>query len=693
MPQGVDYNALAEQARQKAPVAVDYAALAEQARAALPPQTTPEPGLLARAGRAVSSGIAADEKSIADLVIGAWKKLAEEGVRGGALLRKIPGVNAIDRVIPPVQVNITPSNTTQRVGGGLEQIAEVVSPSKLITKAGVKVAEHVAPKLATAIGERAATLLPRAAVEAAGGAALAGAQGGDPTTGAVISGAMPIVGSVAGSVVSKLKTDAAKQVEQALGATKERYKAMAGKLTPEILKRGIRGSRQQIAQKAADAAEAAGEQIDAALQEFGARRVDTTPVVDALEKAKDAFRVVTNAPERLNPDAPAFFMGSTKAKPDEIWFRALSDARKNGYKGSVGELRAAFMDRLEQAKSLEQEMLSVDEEYGPGALLKSIRQLGGIRPFTKDMQGNKLRGDFASIVESFGAKSGYGQRGGATIFRKNGLGLDDMVGQLRQDPRWQAIIADENDLMNSLDEIARSGGHTIEDKGIEHYLNGAGVRPGVKWWEDMGPRTVEIEPRSLRQLDKLQGVVKSLGDDASVDHLVAIRRAWDTVVAQAGGFAHRAPGAIGVPLKDTSEAWAKRQGANAIRQLLSEEVPELAKVNKEYHFWSSLDDVVSQTLKRTQPQGASLTGTIKEAGGQAVGAAMKGGTVGSAFALGKVAKLFNTVVSSPRWKLASAQMKNSLADAIMSGKTDQIVSVLARITAVEGSKVPVMVGQ
>jgi hypothetical protein len=661
-----------------------------------PKSEPPQPSLMSRAANAVAEEVAAGANRGLDVLTGAWKKLAEEGVRGGALLRKIPGVNAIDRVIPPVQVNITPSNTAQKFGGALEQVAEVAVPSRMITRAGMKVAEKVAPKIAGVVGERAATMIPRAAVEAAGGAALAGAQGGSPLAGAVVSGAIPVVGSMASAVAGKLQSSAAKQVGQALGATKERYKAMAEKLTPEILKRGIRGSREQIAKNAADTAEAAGEQIDQALQEFGQRRVDTTPVVDAIEKAKDAFRVTTDVTPRIDPDAPSYFIPRTTAKPDEVWFKALQDAKKNGYKGTVGELRATFLDRVAQAKSLADEDASVTEAYGPQAILKSIRKLGGIRPFTEDYtpgaEVRKLRGDFASIVESYGAKSGYGQRGGASIFRKDGLGLDDMVDQLKQDPRWKSMIGDENDLLDVLDEIARTGPGTAGEKGIQHYLAATGVTPGATWWEGVGPKTIEIEPRALRQLDKLQSVVKSLGEDASVEHLVAIRRAWDTVVSQAGGYAHRAPGAIGVPLKDTTEAWAKREGANAIRKVLADDVPELAKLNKEYHFWTSLDDVLSQTLKRTQPHGASLTGTIKEGAGQVAGAALKGGTVGSAFALGKVAKLFNTVVTSPRWRLASAQAKDSLATAIMSGKTDSIVSALARITAVEGSKIPAMAG-
>src|SRR5690606_16301779 len=173
--------------------------------------------------------------------------------------------------------------------------------------------------------------------------------------------------------------------------------------------------------------------------------------------------------------------------------------------------------------------------------------------------------------------------------------------------------------------------------------------------------------------------------------LVALRRVWDDVVARAGGFAHRAPGAIGIPLSEQTEAWAKRKATTAIRQLLDAEVPELTALNKEFAFWKSLDDVLSQTLKRTQPQGPGLKQIAAEGAGRLVGAGMAAGGgvvsgVGKVWALGKIARLAESVFTSPRWRLASAQMKDKLADAIVNGKVDQAAAILSRITAVQGSK-------
>src|SRR5205814_4658508 len=147
---------------------------------------------------------------------------------------------------------------------------------------------------------------------------------------------------------------------------------------------------------------------------------------------------------------------------------------------------------------------------------------------------------------------------------------------------------------------------------------------------------VEFEPRAIKQLTGLQQVLTDLGPTPTVEQLVAVRRAWDKVVSQAGGFEHRAAGAIGVPLKDISEAWAKREATSAIRELLAQQVPDLAAVNKEYAFWKGLNDVLTQTLKRTQPQGPSLTRQVLETGSAAMGGAI-GSTVGPVGAAGGVA--------------------------------------------------------
>lgn len=490
----VDYAALAAQHGGTAVAPpMDYAALAAKHGGA-PVQAPAAPSLLDE----VRSGVS-------DVVVGAVKGAGQTATNLGRLVHKIPLVSAAtdalygmpkgasDQAFTIADRVLAPTNTAQRIGKGAEQIAEVLAPGKAITSAGTGLAARLAPRLAPVVGDTAANLLPRAAVEAAGGAGMAEAQGGDPLVGGALGAAAAIVPGLATSqTAATLREQAEKKVVQALGPTKERFKAMANRLSPQILQRGLGGSRKALQERAAGMVEQVGTQIDDALQQFGAQSSGTAPVTAALEAAKDAFRTT----------------------------------------------------------------------------------------------------------------------------------------------------------------------------------NAAG-------------KVVEFEPRAIRQLDRLQQVITDLGPDATVDQLVAIRRAWDKVVDQAGGFAHRAGGAIGVPLKDQSEAWAKREGAGAIRSLLATDVPELAAVNKEFAFWKSLDSVLTQTLQRTEAQGPGLGRQVAEAAGAA--AASSHG-LGPAVLAGKVGKMANAVFTSPRWRFVDAKLRNALADAIMSGSAGQTTSVLTRIAAVQASK-------
>lgn len=385
-----------------------------------------------------------------------------------------------------------PRNTAERAGQAVENAAEFLAPGGLVKAGSARIAT-AAPKLATA---------GRAALEAVSAGTVAGAQGGNPLTAAATAGVGSGVVSKVTQAAPALKEGARKLVVEALGPTKERYKAMAARLAPEMLKRGIRGSREGMQSRAAEAAAVAGQQIDDALQQYGQKAVDPTPILAALDDAKQAFQTTT--------------------------------------------------------------------------------------------------------------------------------------------PQGAVVV---------------------------------------------------FEPRAVRQLEGLQKIVGSLGPDPTVDQLVAIRRAWDSVVDQAGGFAHRSGGAIGIPLKEQTEAWAKREATGAIRKVLAQEVPDLAAVNKEFAFWKGLGEVLTQTAQRTQPHGPGLAATIATRTGQAVGGAgglSSGapGVVGGAVVGGEIAKRLQAAFTSPRWKMLNAQVKDAIADAILSGNPQRIMSQLARVGAYVGSRLP-----
>ena len=132
----------------------------------------------------------------------------------GQLLRKVPGVNALDNIMTPIPIDTTPTNTAQKVGYVLEQGAEYVHPATRTLKA-VK---------ATPVLRAAPKLAQRVLAEGASAAAVSAAQG-NSTAGNVaagtIAGAIPVVGA-------GLRAGARVVTNAALKPAQRELKRMAG---------------------------------------------------------------------------------------------------------------------------------------------------------------------------------------------------------------------------------------------------------------------------------------------------------------------------------------------------------------------------------------------------------------------------------------------------------------------------------
>jgi len=102
---------------------------------------------------------------------------------------------------------------------------------------------------------------------------------GSRSAGAV-GAAIPVIGAAGSKLPQTFREQAAKKVAQALGATKERFKAIAERRAPEILRRGLRGSRASLLEDATTHAREAGQAIDDVLSQAGGQMVPTAPIVD-----------------------------------------------------------------------------------------------------------------------------------------------------------------------------------------------------------------------------------------------------------------------------------------------------------------------------------------------------------------------------------------------------------------------------
>lgn len=176
----------------------------------------------------------------------------------------------------------------------------------------------------------------------------------------------------------------------------------------------------------------------------------------------------------------------------------------------------------------------------------------------------------------------------------------------------------------------------------------------------------------VKAIDKLQSTLMDYGNDISVESMVKLRRNLDQVVEAGKGFTTPKAGV---------KAWAAREGRTALRDELVKAVPNLDKVNAEYAFWQTLEDVAHASNQRKTGQKGNLVSSVAGgAGAIAAEVAMPGGGLlkgGLQAALG--AKVFSSLrrfVDSPGYQLWSAVQKERLADALMAQSPSRVQGLI-----------------
>lgn len=210
-----------------------------------------------------------------DVALGATKGLGNTVYGLGKVVHDYTPIGRISDAIQPGAFEpaakppeLEPTNTAQRIGHGAEQVAEFFLPTGLAGKAG-KVAE----------------------VAKAAGLTLA--QSGSPASAGVSAALTAAIPGASGinKMSDAFERSAQKEVAQALGATKEWAKSEAAKLAPQILKRGIGGSRQAMLDTAKATAKRVGGNLNNAY-EAAAKAGDTVSaniVAGNVQLARDAL--------------------------------------------------------------------------------------------------------------------------------------------------------------------------------------------------------------------------------------------------------------------------------------------------------------------------------------------------------------------------------------------------------------------
>lgn len=242
-----------------------------------------------------------------DLGRGIVKSAGNTAVGLGQMARRfIPGVDILgdlvagngqgEQALTHARAELQPRNEGESVGRALEQLAEFMVPGAASTKA--------------------ASLSGRVGLEAATGASVTQAQGGDPVVGGLASAAVPLGGAAAARTAQYLGNKAIPLVRSAIKPTVTQLKQMAGasmsgldaqanKLAKFILDNNIANAEQ---------AQAIIEQAEREVQ--GAIKNAGNPATDAPQRAARYLQALMRSASKQG--LPAKDVSTIRAKAAEL---------------------------------------------------------------------------------------------------------------------------------------------------------------------------------------------------------------------------------------------------------------------------------------------------------------------------------------------------------------------------------------
>lgn len=191
-------------------------------------------------------------------------------------------------------------------------------------------------------------------------------------------------------------------------------------------------------------------------------------------------------------------------------------------------------------------------------------------------------------------------------------------------------------------------------------------------------RAIPTAVGRVENLTRLRDYIKAFGPDVPFDELQKVRDDFYAEAAKRGGYERSG----NVHLADG--AWAAREGGSAIREALTQAMPETTPHYAEYSFWKNLDAVLDPSMGRPKTGTATtgVTGGLHTTGaiiGAAAGSGVPGLAPAAALVVSKLLPALREAQASPAWQLASASKKMQLAAAIKSGQLGKSQYLLLQI--------------
>lgn len=173
---------------------------------------------------------------------------------------------------------------------------------------------------------------------------------------------------------------------------------------------------------------------------------------------------------------------------------------------------------------------------------------------------------------------------------------------------------------------------------------------------------IAAEPQLIQHVDDIKAVVEQLGEDVSFQSLRGLRQIWDKTIQASHGFMKTLPEGTMLDIKKTAN--------DAIRDELAKTHPNLDRLNKEYSFWTNVEKVLTETVKRTTAQATPLSQQLMQQAG-VTGGLVQGG-IDTAILTGTLLKNLLKITQSTGWRTVSAIQKDRLADYIRAGNINAI---------------------
>lgn len=389
-----------------------------------------------------SSGFA----TIGDVFKGVGKSVAGVVEGGGNLLRQIPGVQRVSEAIGETTLPFStqPTNTAQAIGKGAADIAQFFTPTGVVGKSAkaAEVAKNVGLTL------------------------LQGGGTGSATFSGLLTAFMPTPARIA-KTASGLQQTAEKEIVQALGPTKDVMKATATKIAPQILERGVRGSREAMLERASSQVAQVGREINSAVQQ--ASQAGVTVPIDAIRQpiVKAASQLFVTNPqgeitviegmqpvvrqltrlghfiERLGPEIPIEQANRLKITWDKIVSKAGLYGNKvgaastdNAKAWAFREASSAFRKAIAQADG---GLDTLNQEY---KFWKGLRDVLSETTKRTQAQGGGLS---ATIMGASGAGAGAMLGGDSVYDRIQSAAIGGLAGRqfvrLMQSPTWRTSVS------------------------------------------------------------------------------------------------------------------------------------------------------------------------------------------------------------------------------------------------------------